>query len=159
MVNLNRLIVQPIDGVIEVVQATLAKVSISCPYLFAFLCPCLGLTESVTLPVTAFLSALFVWALVSSLDYSAVSASHHVHPHHRFSVPSLFGILPRISYSVDIGCKCHTSCIVLSLAYTPPSHIMYRGEPIVRILKQHESLVVADIAVLFVPSIRFVSCR
>ena len=76
VMNLNRLIVQPINGVIDVVQATLAKVSIPCPYLYAFECPCLGLTEAVTLPVTALLSALFVWALMSSLNHTAVSASH-----------------------------------------------------------------------------------
>ena len=76
MMDFYRLIVQPINGVIEVVQTALAQESISLSYLYAFLCPCLGLAEAVTLPVTAFLSALFVWALMSSCHYSAVSASH-----------------------------------------------------------------------------------
>ena len=76
MMNLKVLIIKPVHCVVSSFHAHSTEVFAFLSYLYAFVCPCLGLAESVTLSVTAFLSACLVFALMSSGNYPTVSASH-----------------------------------------------------------------------------------
>ena len=90
MINLYRLVIQEGQCVISVPQAYLTQVFIPLPYLYALVCPGFGFAEAVTLSVTALLSALSMWANVTSPNHPTVFTS--------YPIPYIFHFLSLIRF-------------------------------------------------------------
>ena len=71
VMHLHRLAVQCCQCVVSVPQAYLTQVSVSLPYLYAFVCPLLCLAEPVTLSVPGLLPCLSVRANVTFINNTA----------------------------------------------------------------------------------------
>ena len=121
MMDFYTLIVQPVHCVIQVSKANGTKVFITLSDLYTLICPCFSLTESFALLVPLFYPAFSVRAHMPPWNYPTVFACYHVHRYHRFSVPSLFCILLRISCSADTSCNYpHEPCITQPPYHPPP---------------------------------------